>query len=118
MNILVIGSGGREHCFAWKLKQSTRCGKLFIAPGNAGTATVGENLPIKQNDFEALSRASIEHDIQMLIVGPEEPLVKGIVDYFKTNPATAHILVIGPGKQGAMLEGSKVFAKAFMQEYN
>lgn len=117
MNILVIGSGGREHCIAWKLKQSSRCGKLFIAPGNAGTASVGENLPIKQNDFEALAKASIEHNIQLLIVGPEEPLVKGIVDYFKNDEATAHIQVIGPSKQGAMLEGSKVFAKAFMKEH-
>ena len=117
MNILLIGSGGREHALAWKLKQSNLCSRLFIAPGNAGTALCGTNLPISTIDFEALTAACIEHEIKMILVGPEEPLVKGIYDFFKNNPATKNIQVIGPSKAAAQLEGSKAFAKAFMNKY-
>jgi phosphoribosylamine---glycine ligase len=91
MNILLIGSGGREHAFAWKLKQSTLCNKLLIAPGNAGTALCGTNLDIAVNDFEKLACACKEHSVDMILVGPEEPLVKGIYDFFKSNPATKDI---------------------------
>jgi phosphoribosylamine---glycine ligase len=109
MNILLIGSGGREHAFAWKLKQSSLCDNLFIAPGNAGTSDCGTNLPIAVTDFEA---------IDMILVGPEEPLVKGIYDYFKNNPSTQHIAVIGPSEKASQLEGSKAFAKEFMSRHN
>jgi phosphoribosylamine--glycine ligase len=118
MNILLIGSGGREHAFAWKLKQSTLCNQLFIAPGNAGTALCGTNLPIAVNDFELLAAACIGNKVDMVLVGPEEPLVKGIYNFFKSNPATKHITVIGPSKEASQLEGSKAFAKAFMQRHN
>ncbi len=117
MNILLIGSGGREHALAWKLKQSDLCSQLFIAPGNAGTALCGTNLPIATTDFESLTTACFEHAISMILVGPEEPLVKGIYDFFKNNPATKNIQVIGPSKAAAQLEGSKAFAKAFMNKY-
>lgn len=118
MNILLIGSGGREHAFAWKLTQSKWCDKLFIAPGNAGTALCGANLPVAVTDFESLAAASVSNKIDMILVGPEEPLVKGVYDYFKNNPATKHITVIGPSKAASQLEGSKAFAKAFMQRHN
>jgi len=118
MNILLIGAGGREHAFAWKLTQSKLCDKLFIAPGNAGTALLGANLPVSVTDFESLSAACISNKVDMILVGPEEPLVKGIYDFFKNNPATKHITVIGPSKAAAQLEGSKAFAKAFMQRHN
>jgi len=118
MNILLIGSGGREHAFAWKLAQSKLCDKLFIAPGNAGTALYGANLPVSITDFEMLAKASIANKVDIILVGPEEPLVKGIYDYFKNNPATKHITVIGPSKAASQLEGSKAFAKAFMQRHN
>lgn len=118
MNILLIGSGGREHAFAWKLKQSSLCNNLFIAPGNAGTSSCGTNLPISVTDFEALATACITHKIDMVLVGPEEPLVKGVYDYFKNNPTTKHIAVIGPSKEASQLEGSKAFAKEFMQRNN
>ena len=118
MNILIAGSGGREHALAWKIKQSAHCSNLFIAPGNAGTATVGTNVPIAVTDFDALASFCIKNEIDMLVVGPEEPLVKGIYDYFKTNTATSHIQVIGPSKQAARLEGSKAFAKEFMRRNN
>src|SRR5689334_19252326 len=118
MNILLIGSGGREHAFAWKLSQSKLCDKLFIAPGNAGTALCGNNLPVAVTDFELLSAACISNQIDLVLVGPEEPLVKGIYDFFKNDPATKHITVIGPSKAAAQLEGSKAFAKAFMQRHN
>jgi phosphoribosylamine---glycine ligase len=118
MNILLIGSGGREHALAWKIRQSSLCSELFIAPGNAGTATCGTNLPIAVTDFENLQAACTEHKIDMILVGPEEPLVKGIYDFFKNNPATKHIQVIGPSKAAAQLEGSKAFAKAFMKKNN
>ncbi len=118
MNILLIGSGGREHAFAWKLNQSALCSNLFIAPGNAGTSAFGTNLSIAVTDFEAMAAACAAHDITMILVGPEEPLVKGIYDYFKNNPATKDIAVIGPSKNASQLEGSKAFAKSFMQRHN
>ena len=118
MNILIAGSGGREHTLAWKIKQSPHCEQLYIAPGNAGTATVGNNINISVTDFEALSSFCIEKNIDMLVVGPEEPLVKGIYDFFKANPSTAHIQVFGPSKAAARLEGSKAFAKEFMRRNN
>jgi phosphoribosylamine---glycine ligase len=118
MNILLIGSGGREHAFAWKLKQSKLCNKLLIAPGNAGTLLCGTNLDIAVNDFEKLASACKEYAVDMILVGPEEPLVKGIYDFFKSNAATKDIAVIGPSKAAAELEGSKAFAKAFMQKHN
>lgn len=117
MNILLVGSGGREHTLAWKLKQSSRCGNLFIAPGNAGTADFCINLDIAITDFEALATACKKHTIEMLIVGPEEPLVKGITDYFKADENTKHIHIIGPAKEAAQLEGSKAYAKAFMKRH-
>lgn len=118
MNILLIGSGGREHALAWKIKQSSLCSALFIAPGNAGTASCGTNLSIAVTDFEGLQAACTEHKIDMILVGPEEPLVKGIYDFFKNDPATNHIQIIGPSKAAAQLEGSKAFAKAFMKKNN
>ena len=118
MNILLIGSGGREHTLAWKLKQSPLCDQLFIAPGNAGTALVGTNVTIAITDFNSLSTFCISNNIEMMIVGPEEPLVKGIYDFFLTNPLTAAIHVIGPSKEASRLEGSKAYAKAFMQRHN
>ena len=114
MNILLIGSGGREHAFAWKLKQSDRCSALFIAPGNAGTALCGTNLPLSVTDFRSIAKACVEHNIGMVVVGPEEPLVKGIYDFFAKDASVKHITVIGPSAQAAQLEGSKSFAKAFM----
>lgn len=118
MNILLIGSGGREHCMAWKLAQSDLCNQLFIAPGNAGTASVGTNLPIDINDFENLAKACEVNKVDMLVVGPEEPLVNGITDYFKNRKSTSHITVIGPTKMASQLEGSKAYAKTFMKEFN
>lgn len=118
MKILLVGAGGREHAFAWKLAQSKKCENLFIAPGNAGTALVGTNLNIPVNDFEKLAQACVEHSIDMVLVGPEEPLVKGIYDFFQNNEATGHIHVIGPSAEAAQLEGSKAYAKAFMKRHN
>ncbi len=118
MNILLIGSGGREHAFAWKIKQSPLCNNLFIAPGNAGTSSCGTNLPIAINNFNALEAACTQHQINLILVGPEEPLVNGIYDYFKNNAATENIAVIGPSKNASQLEGSKAFAKSFMQRHN
>lgn len=118
MNILIIGSGGREHAIAWKIKQSIYCNELFIAPGNAGTATCGTNLDIKVNDFETLKHNALQHHIEMIVVGPEDPLVNGIYDYFTANPETKHIQIVGPSAEAAQLEGSKAFAKAFMQRHN
>ncbi len=117
MNILIIGAGGREHTLAWKLKQSRHCDNLFIAPGNAGTAKEGTNLPIAITDFENLKKAAVENNVDLVIVGPEEPLVKGIVDAFKQARETTHIKVIGPTKNASQLEGSKAFAKSFMQRH-
>ena len=117
MNILLLGSGGREHALAWKIAQSSKVSKLFIAPGNAGTATVGQNVDINANDFDALKRFAIDNNVQMVVVGPEDPLVNGIYDDFKNDARTAHIPVIGPSRKGATLEGSKDFAKAFMARH-
>jgi phosphoribosylamine--glycine ligase len=117
MNILLIGSGGREHALAWKMAQSHHCDKLYIAPGNPGTAGFGTNLPIGVNDFEALKIAVLENNIDLIVVGPEEPLVKGIFDFFGADEATAHVNVIGPSKEAAQLEGSKAYSKHFMQRH-
>ena len=117
MRILLLGSGGREHALAWKIAQSKKVEKLFIAPGNAGTSACGENVSIKADDFEALKQFAADNGVDMVVVGPEDPLVKGIYDDFKTDPRTASIPVIGPSKAGAVLEGSKDFAKGFMQRH-
>ncbi|MBQ1973400.1 MAG: phosphoribosylamine--glycine ligase [Paraprevotella sp.] len=118
MKLLLLGSGGREHALAWKIAQSSKIEKLYIAPGNAGTATTGENVNIKADDFEAIRQFVLDKGIDMVVVGPEDPLVKGIYDYFKADESICHIPVIGPSKQGAVLEGSKDFAKGFMQRHN
>ena len=118
MKILLLGGGGREHALAWKIAQSDKVEKLYIAPGNAGTANVGENVDIKADDFGSLKGFAVEKGINMVVVGPEDPLVKGIYDEFKNDARTANIPVIGPSKQGAVLEGSKDFAKGFMQRHN
>lgn len=118
MRILLLGSGGREHALAWKIAQSKQCSKLFIAPGNAGTGAVGENVSIGVNDFERLKEFAVNQKVDMVVVGPEDPLVNGIYDAFKDDKRTAHIPVIGPSKAGAVLEGSKDFAKAFMKRHN
>lgn len=117
MNILLLGSGGREHAIAWKLAQSTEIQKLYIAPGNAGTSLTGINVPIEVNDFEGIKLFVLENDVDMVVVGPEEPLVNGIADFFLNDGLLSDIPVIGPSKSGARLEGSKDFAKAFMQRY-
>ena len=117
MNILLLGSGGREHALAWKIAQSTKVSKLFIAPGNPGTAAVGQNVDINANDFDALKRFALDNDVQIVVVGPEDPLVNGIYDDFKNDARTTHIPVIGPSRKGATLEGSKDFAKAFMARH-
>ena len=118
MKILLLGSGGREHALAWKIAQSEKCEKLFIAPGNAGTKEVGENVAISANDFEAIKDFVVREGIDMVVVGPEDPLVNGIYDNLKNDTRTAHVPVIGPSKAGAVLEGSKDFAKAFMQRHH
>lgn len=117
MNILLLGSGGREHAIAWKIAQSPSLERLFIAPGNAGTAATGTNLPVSPNDFPAVKQACLEYRVDMLVVGPEEPLVRGIHDFFLADPEIRHIPVIGPTKEGARLEGSKDFAKEFMTRH-
>lgn len=117
MNVLILGSGGREHAFAWKVSQSSLCKKLLIAPGNAGTAQVGTNIEIGVNEFEKIKELCISEEINMLIVGPEDPLVNGIYDYFHTDETLQHVVVIGPSKKGAQLEGSKEFSKKFMTKY-
>ena len=118
MNILLLGSGGREHALAWKIAQSPRVEKLFVAPGNAGTACCGENVDMRADDFEAIKRFCAEKAIDMVVVGPEDPLVKGIYDELRMDARTADIPVIGPSKEGAVLEGSKDFAKGFMARHN
>ena len=118
MNILLLGSGGREHALAWKIAQSTKVSKLFIAPGNPGTAAVGQNVDINANDFDALKRFALDNDVQMVVVGPEDPLVNGIYDDFKNDARTTHMPIIGPSRKGATLEGSKDFAKAFMARHS
>ncbi len=117
MNILLIGSGGREHALAWKIKHSSLCNSLFIAPGNAGTSSYGNNIAIDIKDFDAIAQFVIEKDISMVIVGPEDPLVNGIADYFADNEKLKDIAVIGPKSEGAKLEGSKDFAKSFMEKH-
>ena len=118
MKILLLGSGGREHALAWKIAQSEKCEKLYIAPGNAGTSNCGENVSMKADDFEAIKAFCVEKQINMVVVGPEDPLVKGIYDNLKTDARTKDIPVIGPSKAGAVLEGSKDFAKDFMVRHN
>lgn len=117
MNILVVGSGGREHTFAWKLGQSKHCDRLYVAPGNAGTEAIATNLPITPTDFSALAAAVETYKIDMLIVGPEDPLVKGIVNFFRAQKEFDRLIIIGPDQAGAQLEGSKDFSKAFMNKY-
>lgn len=118
MKLLLLGSGGREHALAWKIAQSDKIEKLFIAPGNAGTAQVGENVALGVNDFEGIARFVETEKIDMLVVGPEDPLVNGVYDFFKNHPTLSHIPVIGPSKAGAVLEGSKDFAKGFMKRHH
>ena len=118
MKLLLLGSGGREHALAWKIAQSPKIEKLYIAPGNAGTREVGENVAIKADDFAAIKQFVIENQINMVVVGPEDPLVKGVYDFFKTDEELKHVPVIGPSKAGAVLEGSKEFAKGFMQRHH
>jgi phosphoribosylamine--glycine ligase len=118
MNVLLLGSGGREHALAWKMKQSRELNRLFIAPGNAGTAALGTNIPLKVTDFEGIKKFSLDNDIDMLVVGPEDPLVQGIYDYFQNDEDVCHIAVIGPSRRGAQLEGSKDFAKEFMMRHD
>ena len=118
MKLLLLGSGGREHALAWKIAQSPKIEKLFIAPGNAGTANAGENVDIKADDFESIKKFCLNEQIDMVVVGPEDPLVKGVYDFFKNDEQLKSIPVIGPSKQGAVLEGSKDFAKSFMSRHN
>ena len=118
MNILILGSGGREHAFTWKIAQSSKTDNLFIAPGNAGTASLGTNVALDILDFDALAKFSLTENIEMIVVGPEAPLVNGIYDFFKSEDTLKHINIIGPSKQGATLEGSKTFAKEFMLKYD
>lgn len=118
MTILLLGSGGREHAFAWKMTQSPLCEKLFVVPGNAGTAAIAENVAISATDFEAVKALVLKEKISLVVVGPEDPLVKGIYDYFKNDESLKNIPVIGPSKLGAQLEGSKEFAKEFLMKHN
>ena len=117
MNILILGSGGREHALAWKIHQSDKVNQLFVAPGNAGTAGFATNLQLSVGDFPAIKKAVQEHHIDLVLVGPEVPLVEGIHDYFLADPDLSRIPVIGPTKEGARLEGSKEFAKEFMARH-
>ena len=117
MNILLLGSGGREHALAWKIAQSKKVNRLYIAPGNAGTSNVGQNVPLKADDFNGIKQFVLDNGIDMVVVGPEDPLVKGVYDFFKNDSQLKGIPVIGPSKQGAVLEGSKDFAKGFMQRH-
>jgi phosphoribosylamine---glycine ligase len=117
MNILIIGSGGREHAFAWKMAQSKKCDKLFVAPGNAGTGQIATNVDIKVDDFEGIKKLVLAETISLVVVGPEDPLVKGIVDFFKADKQLKKVKIVGPDASGARLEGSKDFSKAFMQKH-
>ncbi|HLV92860.1 MAG TPA: phosphoribosylamine--glycine ligase [Aequorivita sp.] len=117
MNILILGSGGREHAFAQSLSKSSRCNKLFVAPGNAGTASIASNITINPADFTAVEKCVLENQIQMVVVGPEDPLVKGIADYFSERESLKNVMLIGPSKRGALLEGSKQRAKEFMFQH-
>lgn len=118
MNVLVLGSGGREHALSWKIAQSSMCEKIFIAPGNSGTKLIGENVDIKVTDFEAIKKLVIEKSIEMVVVGPEDPLVLGIYDFFQQDQELKEVCLIGPSKEGAKLEGSKEFSKQFMEKYS
>ena len=118
MNVLVIGSGGREHAISWKLAQSERVNQVYIAPGNAGTSEVGINLNIGVNDFDLIKQEVLNHKIEMVVVGPEDPLVNGIRDYFEADSELSDIPVIGPNAMGAKLEGSKEYSKKFMMRHN
>ena len=118
MNILILGSGGREHAFAWKIEKSSSCNKLFVAPGNAGTSQIGTNINIEVNDFESIKKFVITENIELVLVGPEDPLVNGIYNFFKSDERLKGITLIGPSKEGAQLEGSKRFAKEFMLRHN
>jgi len=118
MNILILGSGGREHTFAYKIAQSKRCKKLFVAPGNAGTSEIATNIALSVTDFEAIQKCVLDNGIEMVIVGPEDPLVEGIADYFSETPSLKNVMLIGPSKRGALLEGSKERAKEFMMAHN
>lgn len=118
MNVLVLGSGGREHAISWKLAQSSQLDKLYIAPGNAGTSSVGENVDLSVTDFDGIADFALENDIQIVVVGPEGPLVEGIHDYFEAREDLTGVTIIGPKKEGAIIEGSKDFSKAFMKKYN
>src|SRR5215510_3162368 len=117
MRILLLGSGGREHALAWKLNQSVWTNPLYIAPGNPGTAQCGKNVDLDINDFEAIHKFCVSEKIEMIIVGPEEPLVKGLYDYFKSTEELQKIYFVGPSQKGALLEGSKAFAKEFMMRH-
>lgn len=117
MNILLLGSGGREHALAWKMSQSPKCSRLFTAPGNPGTAQCGTNLPFAATDFAAIKKCCADNNIAMVVIGPEEPLVKGLVNELKADPSLQHLMIIGPDAHAAQLEGSKAFAKAFMQRH-
>ena len=118
MIILLLGSGGREHALAWKMLQSSKCEKLFVAPGNAGTATIANNVALNPNDFPSVKQFVLENNVTMVVVGPEDPLVNGIYDFFKNDKELQNIPVIGPSKLGAQLEGSKEFAKEFLVKHN
>jgi len=118
MNILLLGSGGREHALAWKIAQSPKVEHLYIAPGNAGTCAIGENVAIKATDFPRLKEFALAHAVEMIVVGPEDPLVEGIYDEFQGDATTRHIAIIGPTAKGAELEGSKEFAKGFMDRHH
>ena len=118
MTILLLGSGGREHAFAWKMLQSPLCTQLFVAPGNAGTESIATNVNLKITDFEAIKKFSLSEKVEMIVVGPEDPLVKGIFDFFQNDSELKHIPVIGPSKRGSQLEGSKEFAKEFLVKHN
>jgi len=117
MNILILGSGGREHTFAWKVSQSPLCNALFVAPGNSGTASIATNIDVSVTDFQGLKNQVLIHAISMVVVGPEDPLVKGIYDFFSNEPELQHVAVIGPTKAAAQLEGSKEFAKEFLYRH-
>lgn len=118
MNILIIGSGGREHAFAWKISQSSKCKNLYVAPGNSGTSEIAENIPVNVNDFKAIKELVLKNDIDLIVVGPEDPLVRGIHDFFLNDDDIKHVAVIGPQKIAAQLEGSKEFAKEFLFRHN
>ncbi len=118
MKVLLLGSGGREHALAWKIAQSPKLSKLYIAPGNAGTADCGENIDMAADDFSSIESFMLNNEIDMLVVGPEDPLVKGVAEYFKAKPEFSNLMIIGPAKAGAMLEGSKEYAKEFMVRHN